>query len=217
MGNRICEICGRPGADALCVRCGRVVCERCFNGFDELCIECTSLNPLYVSSGGISSAGLRIGGMLLIIFGLLITSIALTPEGGFGEGVIVIFPFVFGNIGGWAAVALSIAFLGIFIASSLLPWFLISKRGWGNSIGQVKWEYRPQESEIMEYMITIDLPRELRKTVYIEDNGNVVHLRSNAEDFHRSYTLPVGFEVDEYSYEYEGNYLILKLKLKRTI
>ena len=217
MGGIICKICGKPDADALCVRCGRVVCERCFHGFDELCIECTSLKPLFVSSGGISSTGLRIGGMLLIIFGLLITSIALTPEGGSGEGVIVIFPFVFGNIGGWATVALSIAFLGIFIASSLLPWLLFSKKGWGNGLNQARWEYRPRESEVMEYMITIDLPRELRKTVYIEEEGNFVHLKSSAEDFHRSYTLPVGFEVDEYRYEYEGSYLLLKLKLKRTI
>ena len=95
-----------------------------------------------------------------------------------------------------AIAGLSIAFLGIFIASSLLPWLLFSKKGWGNGLNQARWEYRPRESEVMEYMITIDLPRELRKTVYIEEEGNFVHLKSSAEDFHRSYTLPVGFEVD---------------------
>jgi hypothetical protein len=210
-----CEICGRPGADAMCIMCGRVVCDRCFDGFEELCIECSSRRMVSSSSSGISSAGLRMLGMLFIVFGLLITTMAFATEG--GEGVIIIFPFVFGNVGGWASLLLTIVFLGIFIATSLLPWIIVSRRReYGYS--PYKWEHAPRASETMEYIITIDLPDRLRRTVYIEGNDGVVHLKSSVdESFYRSYSLPEGFEVDEYSYEYDGNYLLLKLKLKRSV
>lgn len=212
-----CEICGGPGADSLCVKCGRVVCNRCFHGFGELCVECASQRPLLASSGGVSSAGLRMLGMLLIVFGLLITSMAFVAEG--GEGVIVIFPFVFGNVGGWSAVALSITFLTIFVLTSLLPWILVTRRS-GSSFSSrpIGWDLGPRESEVMEYMITIEVPSHLRSTIYVEGGDGTVQLRSSAdESFHRSYRLPEGFEVDEYDHEYEGDYLLLKLKLIRSI
>jgi len=213
----VCKICGRPGADCLCVKCGRLVCEGCFHGFGELCVDCAPIKPVMAYSHGVSSAGLRMLGMLFIVFGLLVTSMALLPED--AEGFVVIFPFVFGNVGGWTAVVLSIAFLGVFVAMSLLPWFFYNRRRgpWGGH-GSTWWEVRPRESEVMEYMITIDLPRGLRDTVYIEGEGNVIHLRSRADpSFHRSYTLPEGFDVDDYSYEYDGSYLLLKLRLKKII
>ena len=212
-----CEMCGGPGADSLCVRCGRVVCDQCFHGFGELCVECASRRPLLASSGGVSSAGLRMLGMLLIVFGLLITSMAFVAEG--GEGVIVIFPFVFGNVGGWSAVVLSIAFLAIFVLTSLLPWILVTRRGGsGFGSGSISWDPVPRESEVMEYMITIEVPSHLRRTIYVEGEEGIVHLRSSAdESFNRSYRLPEGFEVDEYDHEYEGDYLLLKLKLIRSI
>lgn len=212
-----CEICGVPGADSLCVRCGRVVCDRCFHGFGELCVECAPWRPLLASSGGVSSAGLRMLGMLLIVFGLLITSMAFVAEG--GEGVVVIFPFVFGNVGGWSAVALSIAFLAIFVLTSLLPWILVTRRGgFGFGSGTIGWDLGPRESEVMEYMITIEVPRHLRRTIYVEGEDGTIYLRSTAdESFHRSYRLPEGFEVDEYDHEYEGDYLLLKLILKKQM
>jgi hypothetical protein len=156
-------------------------------------------------------------GMLLIVFGLLITSLAFVAEG--TEGVVVIFPFVFGNIGGWSAVALSIAFLAIFVLTSLLPWILVTRRS-GSSFGSgsIGWDLGPRESEVMEYMITIEVPSRLRSTIYVEGGDGTVLLRSSAdESFHRSYRLPEGFEVDEYDHEYEGDYLLLKLKLIRSI
>ena len=212
-----CEICGGPGADALCVRCGRVVCDQCFHGFGELCVECASRRPLFASSGGVSSVGLRMLGMLLIVFGLLITSMAFVVEG--GEGVIVVFPFVFGNVGGWSAVILSIAFLAIFVLTSLLPWILVTWRsGSGFGSGSIGWELGTRESEVMEYMITIEVPGHLRRTIYVEGGDGTMQLRSSAdESFHRSYRLPEGFEVDEYDHEYEGDYLLLKLILKRKV
>jgi hypothetical protein len=169
------------------------------------------------ASHGISSSGLRMLGMLLIVFGLMITSIALLP--GDAEGVVIIFPFVIGNISGTAAAVLSVVFLGVFMATALLPWFLFSRRrGPCDGYGPFRWEPRPSRAEMMEYMITIEVPAKLRNTVYIEEERGVVHLWSRADpSFHRSYTLPEGFDVGDYSYEYDGGYLILKLKLERRI
>lgn len=154
-------------------------------------------------------------GMLLVVFGFLLMSLAVVPED--TEGVIVIFPFVIGNVSGWTAVVLSVAFLGLFIATSLLPWIMFSRRRPWDGYGSM-WEPGRREQEVMEYMITIDLPPEFRNTVYIEGQGGVIHLRSRADPaFHRRYTLPEGFEVDEYDHEYDGGYLLLKLKLKKRV
>jgi hypothetical protein len=217
-----CEICGSPDADALCVRCGRVVCDRCFYGFEELCVECArsriviAPNVRGSSSSGISSAGLRMLGMLFIVFGLMITSMAFMPED--GEGVIVLFPFVIGNVSGTTAAILSLIFLGIFLATSLLPWYMFMRRRRHGAYNSYRWEVGPMESEVTEYMITIEIPKELKKTVYLEGLGGVIHLRSSLDvSFQRRYSLPEGFEMDDYTYEYDGDYLLLKLKLKRII
>lgn len=104
------------------------------------------------------------------------------------------------------------------MAMSLLPWFIFSRRVHVDVFNPEAGEYRSHESEVMEYMITIALPRRLRKTIYIEGEGNTIYLRSRADkSFHKVYTLPAGFEVDDCSYEYEGKYLLLKLKLKRSV
>ncbi len=217
MGGNNCKTCGGPDTDTRCMRCGSLASKQYSNSYYERGTDCTSLRLLQTSRG-VSSVGLRMLGMLLITLGLLITSMAIIPESGDGGGVVVIFPFVFSNVSGWAAVALTVVFTGIFIATSLLPWFIFSRRGWGYGHSQAMWEPIQREPEVMEYMITIDLPRRLRKTVYIEGDGNVVHLKSSAdESFHRRYTLPEGFAVNEYSYEYDGSYLLLNLKLKSSI
>jgi len=155
--------------------------------------------------------------MLLIVFGVMVTSFAMMPEG--GEGAIVLFPFVFGEVSSGTAVLLSLVFLGVFIVSSLLPWYMFSRRRreW-SGYRTVEWEVRPRESEAMEYMITLEVPQELKRTVFIEGVGGEVRLGSSVDgSFSRRYDLPRGFEVDEYNYEYEGDYLVLRLKLKRAI
>ena len=159
-------------------------------------------------------------GMMLIGIGLIIASLAFV-EGWEGEGWIVIFPFVFGNVGGWALVVFTIMFFTLFIISSILPWYLISRRGGlGDEFVTFRREGRPRprDSDTMEYVITTEIPGRLRNSVYIEAAEEEIHLRSTVdESFHRSYTLPRGFEVDEIDYDYEGGYLVLKLLLKRCI
>lgn len=210
-----CEICNRFGADVACIRCGRVVCNLCFYGSSELCVDFMPRVKIHTSSRGISSAGLRLLGSLLIILGFLIVSLSFVVGG--GEGFIFIFPFFFSGAGGWASIVLTILFFLVFVASSLLPWFLVTRgRGHGFMFSTMRREHVQEESKAMDYVITIDVPSRLRRTIYIESNGNAVHLRSNVDgSFHRSYRLPEGFDVDEYDYEYEGSYLLLRLKLKR--
>lgn len=210
-----CEICNRPGADVACIRCGRVVCDLCFHGSSKLCVDCMPRDKIHTSCRGISSAGLKLLGSLLIVLGLLIVSLSFVVGG--GEGFIFIFPFFFSGFGGWASIVLTIFFFLVFVATSLLPWFLVTRgRRPGFVFSTMRRKHVPEESEAMDYVITIDVPSRLRRTIYIESNRNAVHLRSNVDgSFHRSYRLPEGFDVDEYDYEYEGSYLLHRLKLKR--
>lgn len=167
---------------------------------------------------GLSSVGLRILGVMLIVVGLLVASLAFAH--GVGEGIIIIFPFVFGNMSGLTAVVFTVLFFALFILSSLLPWYLVSKRR-GLDDGFVTFKrgrLRRTDSETMEYIITTELSRRLRNSVYIEADEEEIYLRSTKDEaFHRRYTLPMGFEVDEIDYNYEGGYLVLKLLLKRSI
>jgi hypothetical protein len=209
-----CEICGTFGADAFCVRCNRVICEDCFQGFEELCIDCAEVKAPFKTSGGISSSGLRMLGLFIFSVGLLLTAMAFVQSS--AEGVIVIFPFVIGNLNGWSAVALTLASIALFIATTFLPWFLFYRRGWAREEG-VMWDLNPSH-EMTDYIITVDLPTGLRKTIYLEEEDEIIHLRSRVDPtFNRIYKLPYGFEVDDYSYEYQENYLLLRLKLVRSI
>ena len=160
-------------------------------------------------------------GLILISVGLLIASMAFVPDSLDFEGVIIIFPFVFGNVSGGAAIIFTIAFFSFFILTSLLPWYIFSRRsGLTDGVATYKRDDRPwgRDSDTMEYIITTELPRRLRKSIYIEADGEEIHLRSTqGEVFLRSYSLPRGFEEAEIDYDYEGNYLILKLMLKRSV
>jgi len=112
-------------------------------------------------------------------------------------------------------------FFALFILSSLLPWYMIKRRGGlGDRLVAAHPEERPRcrSLDTMEYIITAELPARLRRSIYIEADEEAIHLRS-AEDeaFLRSYSLPSGFEVDDIDYSYEGSFLLLKLVLKRDV
>ena len=166
---------------------------------------------------GISSSGLRMIGLTLIATGLMVTSLAITgnDEGG---GAIILFPFVFTNVGGWGIFAVLLLMFSFFITSSLLPWYLFSRKGHLNNFLPFKHESasRSRNPDTMEYIITTELPEGLRKRVYIETGEEEIYLRSIEDNgILRSYSLPRGFEVEEIDYDYEGSYLVLKLKLIR--
>jgi hypothetical protein len=152
-------------------------------------------------------------GVLFLIVGLLVTSMAFVQ--GNAEGLIVIFPFVIGDINGWLAVALTLASISLFITTSFLPWIIFNRERWIEK-RRTFWEVSAPGQERTDYMITVDLPKGLEKTIFIEERENVIHLKSSTDNsFHRSYSLPVGFEVDEYRYEYQENYLLIILSLMR--
>jgi hypothetical protein len=160
-------------------------------------------------------------GLMLVGVGLMVTSTAFISEGVEGEGMIVIFPFVIGNVSGVTAAIFTALFFAFFILSSLLPWYVFGRRrGFAEGGASFKHEdqWRSKDSDTMEYIITTELPRRLRKSIYFETDGGEIHLRSTeGESFLKSYSLPNGFEVDEINYDYEGDYLVLKLLLKRSV
>ncbi len=215
----LCYICGAEGADILCSRCGRIVCEECYDPDTNSCVRC-SAKAWLAESRGSSRPGLMMAGLALLFLGMIVTTIALLPPSGEGEGFVFIFPFFFvGGVGGWASILLTAIFLGFFLLSFFLPWYMASKRsGPYEGYFEVKSGnvLRTNSSETMEYMITTELPRQLRKTIYIEADGGSIRLRSKSDDsFEKSYALPEGFEVEEINYEYDDDYLLLKLLLVR--
>jgi len=156
---------------------------------------------------------------MFVVMGLLIISTAVISGGVYGEGTVIIFPFVFGNMGGWTAAIISLMFLALFIFSSLFPWYMIRRAGGLANERKVFYGEGPSQvvkNDVMEYIITTELPGKLKKSIYIEADEESIHLKSTQDKgFFRRYLLPQGFEVDEINYNYEGNYLLLKLKLKR--
>lgn len=174
-----------------------------------------------VDSRGFSSSGLRLTGMMFILVGLAVASMAFIQEDVEGQGAVVVFPFVFGNMGVAAASVFSLMFFALFILSSLLPWYMIQRRrNLGDRLATAHPEERPRRMglDTMDYIITAELPVRLRRSIYIKADEEAIHLRSaDDEAFIRSYSLPTGFEVDDIHYSYEGSFLILKLMLKRYI
>ncbi len=156
---------------------------------------------------------LRMVGLLLILLGLLIVSIAIMP--GEGEGVIILFPFAFRVSGRLALLLSTLLFLAFAASMILLPWYLISRGGMGE--GEEIWTPLRRRRETTEYIITLEVPKRLRKTLYVEvgEEGEI-YLRSTRDPtFERRYMLPVGFDVEDVEFDYEGNYLILRLLLRR--
>ena len=153
---------------------------------------------------------LRIMGLLLILLGILTVSIAMIP--GEGEGVIILFPFIF-RVSGRLALLLSTLLFIVFAASIiLLPWYLISRGGMDEEV------WTPlRRRETTEYIISLRVPRGLRGSLYVEvGEDDEIYIRSTRDPtFERSYRIPAGFDVEDVEFDYEGDYLILRLLLRR--
>lgn len=162
----------------------------------------------------------RLLGTIFLVVGLILVSMAFLSEGFESEGFIIIFPFIFGNVKGSTAIFISLMFLGMFFMISILPWFLMSRRAvWAKGFKPYIIDHSlKRKTEFMDYIITIELPNHLKKSIYLEGNENFIYLKSNVDKtFFRRYKLPGNYDLDEFDYEYEGDYLLVKLKLKRTI
>lgn len=214
---RICGICGSQDADILCSRCGRFVCERCYNEPDDACLRCA---PRASVNDSTTRRQMLMPGLILLFAGLIVTAMALVPGFSEGEGVIIFFPFFVGGVTGWGAALASLLFFAIFFASSLLPLLLSMS---GRSLGGVDGGWFPFQSgkmsgvsfvEKTEYIITTELPGNLRESIYFESfDGRFVIKSDRDESFTKSYGLPKGFRVDKVDHEYDDDYLVLKVHL----
>lgn len=215
--DRRCGICGRPNVDILCSKCGTFICERCYDPEYDTCIKCSGKQRSRMS--GEKRVLYLVGGALLVMMGLFISSFAFIPLSG---ARIVVFPFLFENVSGVTAVLMSLMFFSMFAVVSLLPLYLTLRRNmiydWDEGI------YTLQESrgsstnitETVEYMITTEIPDTLKDTIYIEDNIDEVILRSEMDpNFQKFYNLPDNYIIDSVESAYEDGFLLLKIKLIR--
>jgi hypothetical protein len=213
---RKCAVCGVDGADIFCGTCNRFVCEKCYNVDADACIKCA----------GISRAGrakrirpsLMVSGFGLIMLGLVVVAWAVTPS----TASFVFFPFFFAGTGRTAAFIISMVFFVLFTLSTLLPVYLTLRRG-----GYTGWEegiYTIQDgtplgsfSEIIEYMITTEIPQGLKGSIYIEEDDDRLRLLSTRDNgFVKIYDIPSNCLVDDVESDYEGSYLLVKVRLRKT-
>ena len=216
--SRKCSICGREGADILCSSCGNFVCENCYDPDTDTCVKCSG--KMRLREGLSASPAFLVAGFMLIMLGLMITAWALLPA---SDATVVIFPFIFSDVNSSSALLMSIMFFAMFSLSSLLPLFLIMRRR-----SDVDFDgefYTLQDTTVMgrnsgetiEYIITLDVPKSLKDSIYIEEDDESLMLLSNAdESFVKTYSLPEGFHVDDVESDYEGNFLLVKVSLMRN-
>jgi len=212
-----CEICGSRGAGNVCEGCGRTVCARCYSESHGLCVDCVSRMTDAYGKRGMSST-LRILGIIFIVVGLSVVSLSFSTESE-ENGTVVIFPFILGNADGLFAAVFTVMFFAIFLLASLLPLYLSRKgpRGERTFGARREKESTHVNAENVEYVITTELPREIVDNIHVEaGDGEILLLSSVDEGFRRRYSIPGGFDVERLDYDYEDNYLIVRLTLKRT-
>ncbi|HUV55271.1 MAG TPA: hypothetical protein VMW03_08715 [Candidatus Krumholzibacteriaceae bacterium] len=213
---RKCAVCGGGDADILCGTCYRFVCEKCYNVDADACIKCACI-PKARRELRINPS-LLVAGFGLIMLGLVVVAWAMTPS----TASFVFFPFFFAGTGRTAAFIMSMVFFVLFTLSTLLPVYLTLRRG-----GYTGWDeeiYTIQDgtplgnfSETIEYMITTEIPRGLKGSIYIEEDDDRLRLLSNRDNgFVRVYDIPSNCLVDDVESDYEGSYLLVKVRLRKT-
>jgi hypothetical protein len=160
-----------------------------------------------------------VGGALLMMVGLFVTSFAFIP---LTNAKIVVFPFMFENVNSVTAVLMSLMFFCMFAVTSLLPFYLTLRRSriydWDEGIYTLQESHGSSSNvtETVEYIITTEIPDKLKETIYIEDNLDEVILRSERDpNFLKSYNIPDSYIIDSVESAYEDSFLLLKIKLVR--
>ena len=210
-----CGLCGRPNVDILCSKCGTFICERCYDPETDTCLKCSGKHIKRAS--GEKQALYLVGGALLVMMGLFVTSFAFIPLSG---AKIIVFPLMFENVSSVTAVFMSLMFFSMFAVTSLLPFYLTLRRNrdfeWDAGIYTLQ-ETRGSSSSVtekVEYMITTEIPDSLKDTIYIEDNLDEVILKSEKDPgFQRNYMIPDSYIIDSVESAYEDGFLLLKIKL----
>lgn len=171
-------------------------------------------------STGKSSSRLRITGMSIFLFGLLVTTLTFIVGRVKGEELGQTLPLLLGNVRGETLLLIMIFCLGISLILSHQAWHQVYQRLLiVEEDRQPTGTYKPpQKSRVMEQIITIELPDHLKKTLYIEENNDTIIVKSRVDKtFNRRYEMPKGFDLNGFKHDYEGNYLLLMLKLKQSI
>lgn len=147
-------------------------------------------------------------GFILVVFSGVIASMVLPNE-----------TFVSGyNIS--VNASMIFMFLTLTSISIIFPWYLLLKRDDGyffNSYHKHKLQdFKTSFNETAEYLITLVVPRKLQKTVYIETDDRQLYLKSKVDkNYIKKYNIPEGFDLDSLDYDYDGDFLIMKLFLFR--
>ncbi|MCJ7572868.1 hypothetical protein MUO93_01205, partial [Candidatus Bathyarchaeota archaeon] len=93
--SRRCSVCGRDDADILCSKCRRFVCEDCYNEQEDACVRCS---PVAKRSMPVRSIRMLPMGLAMMLTGLSIAASGLVAGAAGDEGVMVVFPFITGNV-----------------------------------------------------------------------------------------------------------------------
>ena len=151
------------------------------------------------------------------MIGLFIASFAFIP---LNNAKIVIFPLMFENVNKITAVLMSLMFFSMFAITSLIPLYFSMTRNfafdWNEGIYtlQKRNDQSSNITDILEYMITTEIPESLKETIYLEDSLVKIILRSQIDpDFQKAYKIPEGYMIDSVDSAYEDPYLLLKVKL----
>jgi len=216
--SRKCMVCGREGAEILCAKCGSIICDRCYDDEADSCVVCSGKRP--ENRKALNRPALLVGGFMLVLLGLMVTSWAFIPQG----AAIVFFPFVFSGAGGTMALIMSLAFFTLFSFSSLLPLYLLLRRNdytdWDEGL------YNLHDSvvsggnttESLEYMITTEIPGSLKDSIFLEEEDDSIILMSSKDaGFVKTYDLPEDYHVDEVESEFEGSFLLVRVRLSRDL
>jgi uncharacterized membrane protein len=91
-----CEICGIRDAKYVCSKCGRRLCEECFNTQLWMCRECIGQNyPKYVEGWRVADTLMKTFtiGFTVILIGIILIMLSQIIIGGTFGGIII-FPFI---------------------------------------------------------------------------------------------------------------------------
>ena len=212
------------------LRCGKTVCHECFDYEKGLCIICSdkgSILNVLNSNPSIFLNKTDMLGVALILAGILLITAASSLYTGDGESTLIIFPFLV-KISGTATLILAVIYVAISILMVFLPWILISRRFRAAAERLARIEYGSitphrvirRAGVIKDYILTLKMPGFKSEDISIKVFGNTLNVEARRDEktvFTRGYRLPEGYEAESIKYNFEGDFLIIKLKLKRLV
>ena len=128
---------------------------------------------------------------------------------------------------GTAALILTVIYVAISILMVFLPWILISRRFRAvERLARIEYgSITPHRvirrtGMIKDYILTLKMPGFKSEDISIKVFGNTLNVeayRDGKTVFTREYRLPKGYEAESIKYDFEGDFLIIRLKLNRRV